>query len=74
MSKPTRAEIIERALQLLRASFHPSALPRRLMNEFLELSSAAAREIAGAAIERWRAEQWLRGKSKGGKKARSRGD
>ena len=52
---PTKAEMITRAIKLLRDGVFPSFLPKRLMAEY-NLTPAKARELAQAAIKRWQAE------------------
>jgi hypothetical protein len=52
---PRRAAIMVTTLHWLRGGLLPSALPDQLMDEF-GLSAEFAREIAWAAVRRWRAE------------------
>ena len=53
MAKPTRAEMIDRAVALLEAGERPGHLPVKLMAEF-DLTPAQARDIAQAAFLKWK--------------------
>jgi hypothetical protein len=53
MAKPTRAEMIDRAVTLLEAGELPGHLPVELMAEF-NLTPAQARDIAQAAFLKWK--------------------
>lgn len=53
MTAPTDAEIISRALELLRAGVLVSGIPQALIAEF-GITAARARRLVGAAIKRWK--------------------
>jgi hypothetical protein len=56
VSKPTRGEMVQAAVTLLRRGLLASALPARLMDAY-NLSPEAARELAWVAVRRWRAQR-----------------
>lgn len=54
--RSTDAQIVNRALALLRAGILASALPNLLIEEF-GLTPERARELGGTAIRRWRKQE-----------------